>query len=286
MNTKILSPLSPEHEKYEAYAAKVKELADSGNHHALAELLTGLIQGAITLDDPVAGVLGGEFNWADVTGMEQLFLAPIKVTNNRAITMENGALIPTARIVRNRVSAPFEEIASPAYEIDVRTLKRGDVATLADIQAKAAQSLIVEKTLRLYKLLGSGADMTETDSTLSRVVAIEDDGEFSSATDAPTYVRLLKRKIRTAISQLAEACDMQGVTISGMTRAATLDLIADTAVTGVTWTAIPAAADEDSGRAYFTDGDIILVAPYAANCARVMDVEGATKQKPLDGKDN
>lgn len=275
---KILSPLNPKHEKYEAYAARIQELARNGNDRAIAEIMSGFIQGVIELEDPVAAVLGEEYNWTDRTAQEQLFEAPPTVTNNKAVTFENGYVIPTARFRKNKIGVSPEYIATPGYEIDVNTLANGNIVDLAFIQDKASQSLVIEKVLRLYRLLGFGDDMTDTYATGSRVIAIEDDGEFSSATDDPTYIRTIKRIISDGVSELSETVNQTDVQIRAMCRKITLDFLADTATNSISWHAVPAASDEITQRPYITEGDILLVAPYAANVARTLDPEAGTKQ--------
>jgi len=270
MSETYVSKLDPRHPEYEAYAAKVKEFMKAKDFSAIGEIIGGLIQEEIVLEDIVPEIIG-EFDWSDVTGMEQLFRAPLKWHGNTAVTMENGMTLPTAKVTQNKVNVPIEYVTTPAYPVDTNDIKVGDLVTIEAIKNAGKNALITAKCQRLYTLLCSEADMTDPAHASTKVTVLVDQGTYSDASDDPAYIRELTRNLGEAVSELQETSNGRPV-IKGFCRQVTLDKANKAELSGVDLLAIPAAQD-DLERPIFTEGDIVLVAPYAANAATIMDVE-------------
>jgi hypothetical protein len=271
--------LSKDDPKYVELAASLRGAMQSGDTRVVAELISGLIQGEIEIEDPVAPILG-EFKWAEEQEGNQVFEAPYEVIGNTVTTMENGMTLRTAKLVQNRTTAPIERIVTAEFPVDSMDLQKGNLVTLARIENEAKKALVIQKANRLYQLLCEGARMTDPDATNSRVLVVEDDGTYSDASDNPSYVRVLKRLIEDQVSVLQEVVG-GGATIKGFCRQITADLLKRVEVSGVEWYVFPAAVEHETKRPFITEGDIVLVAPYAANVGEVEPIEGQTYQPSM-----
>lgn len=277
-NARTLHWYDPGHPAYAATSSKVKEYARDKDYGSIAELISGYIQEAIEIEDIADAVLGPVMDWTagSQVASDRQFTAPPLVHGNKAVTIENGATLSSAKFSGRKVYVAPETVTTPSYDFDTKDFESGEIADAGRVAMAAMQALLIQKAKRLINLLGMGSDMTDTTDANTKVTVIEDDGTFNSGTDTPTYVPKLKEAIRKNVSKLQDTIGSRENMI-GITRQITLDNIAPADIGGVDWYAIPAAEDaEDENRPIFCEGDVILVAPrYAANIAKTMNIESS-----------
>jgi hypothetical protein len=80
------------------------------------------------------------------------------------------------------------------------------------------------------------------------------------------------------LQEQLNAATTGGMSIKGVGRQVTLDLIKRTEVSGIDWVTIPAAQDDTTERPYWTEGDILIVSPFAGAVAKIEDVDESVRE--------
>jgi hypothetical protein len=277
-----------------------KRIAPDRKMRAVAEIVGPILEDRLALDDIWAEVLDQE-DWTGTPVGERVFRMPDEIVGaTHVLTYVNGVTLPVATFNRRQVGVQMEEIATPAFPVDVRELERTDpIVTLQAMTDATERMISIHKARRGYYLVADGFD----DPTTNLEVII-DDGTYDD-TGNFIFIRTLRDKIEEVVEELQDSIGGRPP-IWLLSRQITLDRLKrvglnadfgslpgpdapegggkEAALINLRTRVFPAGRDDvnnflNRGRPIFTEGDVLLLGPNVGKLAEVEPLEPSTIQR-------